>query len=113
MEDLVELLVPFLVAAPFVALGWFLRKRSGRQSSHPLWPAFNATAGAAVFIWAGTAGYNLNALDANAAGTPWAGTVIWVEVGIGLALVPVAIHYWRRGLRSLQPAPAPTAGESA
>jgi hypothetical protein len=60
----------------------------------------NTTAAAVVFIVAGTTGYNLNALDAAAAGTPWAGTVLWVEVGIGLALLPVAGYYWRRSLRS-------------
>jgi hypothetical protein len=32
-----------------------------------------------MFIVAGTVGYNLNVLDANAAGTPWSGTVIWWE----------------------------------
>ncbi len=97
-------LMPFLTwAIPFAALGWIIHKRYGRRESHPLWPAFNATAGAAVLIVAGATGYNLNALDANAAGTPWAGTVLWVEVGIGLALLPVAGYYWRKGLRAMRP----------
>jgi len=99
-----EELLPFLiVVAPLAALAWFLHKRSGRRASHPLWPAFNATAGAAVFIVAGAAGYDLNAPDAAAAGTPWSGTVIWWEVGVAIALLPLAAHCWRKGLRSLSP----------
>jgi hypothetical protein len=96
-------MLPFLFfVVPLVALVWFLHKRFGRRASHPLWPAFNATAGAAIFIVAGTVGYNLNAADAAAAGTPWSSTVIWWELGVGIALLPVARHYWRKGLRSLR-----------
>jgi len=75
-------LMPFLTwAVPFAALGWLLHRRFGRQENHhPLWPAFNATAGAAALMLAGITGYNLNALDAVAAGTPWSG--------------------WRKGLRA-------------
>jgi len=52
---------------------------------------------------AGTVGYNLNVPAATAAGTPWSGRVLWWEVGVGLALVPVAAHCWRRGVRSFSP----------
>jgi hypothetical protein len=98
MDDLMPFLI---VVAPLIASAWFLHKRFGRRASHPLWPAFSATAGAAMHIVAGTAGYNLNALDAAAAGTPWSSTVIWWEVGVGIALLPVASHCWRKALRSL------------
>ena len=54
-----------------------------------------------MFLAAGIAGYNLNVPDAAAAGTPWSGTLLWWEVGVGLALLPVATYYWRKGLRSL------------
>lgn len=94
-------LLPFLtVSVPLAALAWIVHRRFGPRESHPLWPAFNATAGAAALIVAGTTGYNLNMLDRAAAGTPWAGAVIWGEVGIGLALLPVAAYYWRKGLRT-------------
>jgi len=94
-------LVPFLVVVgPLAALSWFLVRRSGRQTHRLFWPAFTATAAAGVFVVAGIFGYNLNALDAAAAGTPWSGRVLWWEVGVGLALVPVAAHYWRQGIRS-------------
>ena len=98
MEDLIPFLI---VVAPLAALGWLLHKRSGRRGSHPLWPAFSATAGATMLGLAGAMGYNLSTLDAAAAGTPWAGTVIWWEVGVGIALLPVAAHCWRKGLRLL------------
>jgi hypothetical protein len=95
-------LLPFLfVAVPIMALAWFFYTRSSHRASHPLWPAFTVTAGAAIHLVAGTWGYNLNALDAAAAGTPWSGTPIWWEVTVGIALLPVTWYYWRKGLRSL------------
>jgi tellurite resistance protein TehA-like permease len=97
-------LMPFLiVAAPLIALGWFLHRRSSHRGKHPLWPAFSATAGVAVFLFAGAVGYNLNAADANAAGTPWSGKVIWWEVAAGIALLPLTAYCWEKGLRSLEP----------
>ena len=101
MDDLIPFLV---VVGPLSVLGWFLHRRSPRRANHPLWPAFNATAGAAILILAGTTGYNLNVPDAARDGTPWANTVLWGELGIGLALVPVAVYYWRKGLRLQSPA---------
>ena len=97
MDDLIPFLV---VAGPLSALGWFWHRRSPGRANHPLWPAFNATAAAAILILAGTTGYNLNAADAARDGTFWSGTVLWWEVGIGLALLPVVVYYWRRGLQS-------------
>jgi hypothetical protein len=57
----------------------------------------------AVHLVAGLTGYNLSAADANVAGTHWTSTVIWWEVGVGLALLPLATHYWLEGVRSLSP----------
>ncbi len=99
MDDL----SPFLFSVVPLVLVWFLHRRFGRPSRHPLWPAFNATAGAALFILAGTAGYNLSMPDAAVAGTPWTNTVIWWEVGVGIALLPIATYYWHKGLRALGP----------
>ena len=100
MEDI----IPFLVfVVPLAASAWFLNKRSRHRGTHPLWPALGATTGATLLMVAGAVGYNLHALDANAAGTPWSGTVIWWEVGLGIALLPVAAYCWRKGLRSLGP----------
>jgi drug/metabolite transporter (DMT)-like permease len=97
-------LMPFLiVAAPLMALAWFLHRRSSHRGKHPLWPAFSAAAGAVMFLFAGAVGYKLNAADANAAGTPWSGTVIWWEVAAGIALLPVTAYCWNKGLRSLEP----------
>ena len=100
MEDMIPFLVFFV---PLAASAWFLHRRSRHRGKHPLWPAFSTTAGAALFMVVGAAGYNLDTLDANAAGTRWSGTVIWWEVGIGIALLPVAAYCWRKGLRSLDP----------
>ena len=98
MEDM----IPFLVfVVPLAASAWFLHSRSSHRGKHPLWPALGATTGAALLIVAGAVGYNLDALDANADGTPWSGSVIWWEVGPGIALLPVAAYWWRKGLRSL------------
>ena len=51
-------LMPFLiVAAPLIALAWFLHRRSSHRGKHPLWPAFSATAGVAMFLFAEAVGY--------------------------------------------------------
>src|SRR4051812_48660593 len=92
--------VEFLsVAGPLFAVSWWLSRRSAESQRHALWPAFSATAVSAILLIAGFTGYNLNALDAAAAGTHWRGDVIWWQVGIGMALLPVAAYYWRRGIR--------------
>ena len=99
---MLEDIIPFLAfVAPLAASAWLLNKRSRHRGKHPLWPALGATTGATLLMVAGAVGYNLHALDANAAGTPWSGTVIWWEVGLGIALLPVAAYCWRKGLRSL------------
>jgi hypothetical protein len=103
MEDMVLFL---LSVTPLAASAWFLHKRSRHRGKHPLWPALGATSVAGLLMVAGVMGYNLDALDANAAGTPWSGTVIWWEVGLGMALLPVAASCWRKGLRSFNPASA-------
>jgi hypothetical protein len=97
MEDLIPLLI---VEVPLVASLWFFHKRSGRPT-RPLRAATSVMVATAILLLAGSTGYNLNALDATAAGTPWTGAVLWWEVGIGLTLLPVAAHYWRKGIQSL------------
>jgi hypothetical protein len=94
-------LVPFLVVVgPLVVLTWLLGRRGGRREQHPLWPALFWTLAAAILVIAGTFGYNLNAADAMAAGTHWSDRVIWWELGVGFALVPVVAYSWRGGIRS-------------
>jgi hypothetical protein len=97
-------LMPFLAfTVPVTAVAWWLHRRSPDRGKHPLWPAFSATAVAAIHLVAGAAGYNLNALDANAAGTRWSDTMIWWEVVTGIALLPLTAYYWRKGIRSFEP----------
>ena len=74
---------------------WLRRRR-------PLFNAFSFTAGALVFLTTGLMGYTLSKHDAFVAGTRWTGAVIWTQVIIGAALVPVAAFFWRRGLALLR-----------
>ena len=82
----------------------FLYKQSGRRAWSPLWMAFSATFAAILFIGAGSAGYTLDRfiLDRFVTGTAWSDSVIWWQVWVGLAVLPVAAYLWRRGLRSLR-----------
>jgi hypothetical protein len=97
-----EQFVPLVVVVTFVvAWAWFLRERSGGRAWSPLWLAFSATALAALFLGAGTIGYILSKRDRFMAGTSWSETVLWWEVGVGVALIPLAVYFWRRGLRSI------------
>ena len=98
-------MIAILALPAFVALWWFAfyKASSGRIIWSPLWMAFSATAGAIIFLIAGLAGYTLNRHDRFLAGTAWADGVIWWQVLVGLALVPLAAFLWRLGLRSLGP----------
>lgn len=97
MDDLVPFIV---VVGPLAALTWWLGRRADRRSQHPLWPPLFWTVAAAIFVMAGTFGYNLNTADAMAAGRHWSDSVIWWELGVGLALVPFMAYSWRKGIRS-------------
>lgn len=97
-----EQFVPLLVVVAFlVTWTWFLRQRSGGRRWKPLWLAFSATALAALFLGAGTIGYILGRRTRFIAGTSWSDTVLWWEVGVGIALIPLAAYLWRRGLRTI------------
>ena len=97
-----DTLIAIAPLAAFVAMWWFaFYKASDGRLWSPLWMAFSATAGAIIFLVAGFMGYTLNRHDRFVAGTAWADKVIWWEVFVGLALVPLAAFLWRIGLRSL------------
>ena len=74
----------------------WLRRRS------PIFNALSFTAGAVLFLTTGVMGYTLSRHDAFVAGTRWTGGVIWTQVLVGLALVPLAAFFWRRGLALLR-----------
>jgi hypothetical protein len=97
MEQLVPILV---VVTVLVTWWWFLYKHSGGRIWTPLWMAFTTTALAALFLVAGTIGYTLSRRARFVDGTAWSDTVIWWQVGVGLALLPVAAYLWRKGLGS-------------
>ena len=73
----------------------WLRRRS------PIFNALSLTAASVLFVVTGLVGYTLSKHDRFVAGTPWSSTVIWWQVGVGVALLPVAVYFWRRGVRSL------------
>jgi hypothetical protein len=72
---------------------WFRRS--------PIFNALSLTTGAVVFLVSGVAGYSLDRHARFVAGTAWSPTVIWWQVGVGAAMLAVAVWFWRRGLRQL------------
>jgi hypothetical protein len=93
-------LLALLVMIAFVAgWTWLVFRTSGRRMWTPLWMAFSTTALAALFIGAGAIGYTLSKRARFQAGTAWTREVIWLQVCVGLALVPLAVFLWRKGLR--------------
>lgn len=68
----------------------------------PLWLGFSATAASVLYVVSGLIGYNLSKHDRFVAGSVWKDGVIWWEVLVGLALVPVAILLLRRGARDVE-----------
>lgn len=98
MEPLIPLA---LIAVFFAGWHWFLHRASRGRMWSPLWMAFSATAVAMLFIGAGAIGYALGAQERLVEGTAWSDQVIWWQVGVGVAFVPLAALLWRIGLRSL------------
>jgi hypothetical protein len=92
-----ERVIPVLVV---LAIGgtWylFLYKSSNGRLWSPLWMAFGTTASAVVLIVAGVIGYALDRRAAFFAGTPWSDSVIWWQVAVGLALLPLAALSFRK-----------------
>jgi hypothetical protein len=92
-----ERLIPFLLVLALVG-GWylFLYKSSNGRLWSPLWMAFTTTASAAVLIVAGAIGYTLDRRAQFFAGTAWSDSVIWWQVGVGLAMLPLAAYSFRK-----------------
>ena|SRR5688572_29613747 len=93
-------LVAVLVIVALLVTWELFRYKSSRDRNRSLWLAFNTTAAAVLFLVAGAIGYTLSKHARFVDGTPWSGSVIWWQVGVGLALVPLAAFFWRKGLRS-------------
>jgi hypothetical protein len=101
-----DALIAIAPLAAFVAVWWFtFHRASGGRIWSPLWMAFSATAASMLFVVAGAIGYTLSRRDRFVAETAWSDGVIWWQVLVGLALVPLALILWRVGLRSLGPDP--------
>jgi succinate dehydrogenase hydrophobic anchor subunit len=71
------------------------------RQRRPLAMAFSLTAAVVLFLVSGFAGFMLSRHDRFVAGTSWSPTVIWWQVWMGLAVVPLAAWFWRAGLRDL------------
>jgi len=75
---------------------------SGHRQWSPVWGAFTATTVSAVYLIAGFSGYQLNRRAPFLAPEAWTGSVIWWQVAAGLALIPVAYYFWRRGATEIE-----------
>ena len=89
-----------LVAWSYYAHGWSDRPSAERMRSW-LWGGFTASAASALFLISGFIGWKLNMHGQLFSNTEWTGSVIWPQVGVGLALVPFAVYLLRRGAREI------------
>jgi hypothetical protein len=80
---------------------WFGSSPAARNMRRPLPMAFSATAASALFLIAGVSGWRLNRHERFVAGTGWSDFVIWWQVGVGLALLVLAVYLFRRGVRDI------------
>jgi hypothetical protein len=81
-----------------VALGWLWHGRL-QPAQSPQALAFTTTFFAALFIVSGSIGFGLQKGPALFSDARWAGGVIWPQLWLGLAMVPVAVVCWRRAVR--------------
>ena len=105
-----EAVLPYLViAAVLVTLvGWWWyfhfwsKSPAAQRARSPLSFGFTATATSALFLIAGLIGFNLSKRSRFLSGSAWTDDVIWWQVAVGLALIPVAIYFLRRGARDIE-----------
>ena len=84
-----------------VAAVAYWHHRSEPRMRSPLWGAFSVTALVIMLLVTGSVGHRLDRRARFFAGASEADGVIWSQVGIGVALMPLAAYLWRRGLRDL------------
>jgi len=98
----------FVGAVIVVLLAWswhfhfWSNSPTARRSRTPLSLGLTATAASALFLIAGVIGFNLDKHSRFVAGTAWTGGVIMWEVVVGLLLIPLAIYFFRRGVRDIR-----------
>jgi hypothetical protein len=96
-------MLAILAIVMLVATGLWLQYRLSRgRMWTPLWLAFTATAASVLFTSAGMLGYRLSKGARFDAGTAWASSVIWWQIGVGFVLAGVAAILWRQGVQSLR-----------
>lgn len=93
----------FLIVVAASAAFWLRYQRPSRMHS-PLWMAFSTTAFSLLCVGAGLVGYRLSGGLPFTRESNWTGSVVWSQVWLGAALVPVALTLWWIGVRALQSA---------
>lgn len=98
-----DAILTIAMVVALIAVWWFglFPFHSTRNS---LWMAFTASVASPLYLIAGLAGYNLSRHDRFVTHSAWSPSVLWWEVGVGLALVPVAFYFWRKSFQSFNAA---------
>jgi hypothetical protein len=100
LESLLPYLVVAAIIAAVIAYSWQFHFWSPRSRS-PLWLGFSATGMSALFLIAGLVGWDLSKHSRFVTGITRTGDVIWWQIAVGLAILPVAIYLLRRGVRDV------------
>lgn len=103
-------LLPYLfvggVILVLIAWSWHFdfwsNSPTARRSRSPVSLGFTATAASALFLIAGILGLNLRDRGVFSNTDAWTDGVIWWQVMVGLALVPLAVYLLRRGARDIE-----------
>jgi hypothetical protein len=83
-----------------IAGTWLLNRRPSPVARHrhnPLWLGFTMTAASLLFLISGFIGFNLSRRDRFLTGTAWSESIIWWEVAMGAAILPIAAYLLYRG----------------
>jgi hypothetical protein len=83
-----------------VAVSWHTRVGFVRQSLQSA--AFSTTFAAALFLVTGTIGFSLRRGPSLLSDARWSETVIWPQVGLGIAFSIAAVLCWPRALRDVE-----------
>lgn len=84
-----------------VALASWLGHRSRLYDWNPVRMAFTSTAFSLLFAVSGSIGLRLSKPPRFVEGATWDERLIWSQIALGLALVPIAVFFWRQAARDV------------
>jgi uncharacterized membrane protein (UPF0136 family) len=78
------------------------------RKTHPLHAAFTLTTFGSLLLVGGALGYTFKKSNWYFMAGTWSDSVVWWEIGYGMAALAISAYFWRKGLATTTPASSHT-----